>query len=72
MFNFIRHKGRHFLVSDKQKATKRESLESILKILSVCEGTTTAQAAKFSKEDPVTWSDEKVNEIYKKLKLMKF
>lgn len=72
MFNFTRIRGTHYLLSDKPKITKRENLQTILKILSTCEGTSPAQSAKFSKEDPVNWTDEKVNDVYRKLKLMKF
>ena len=72
MFNFIRHRGSNYILSEKSKANKRENLQTILKILAACEGTTPGEATKFSKQNPVNWTDEKVNIIYKKLKLLQW
>ena len=67
MFNFFRHR------TTKDKArSKRDALQEILRILAIAENTSPAQAARFSKEKPINWTDEKVDLIYKKLKLMKF
>ena len=75
MFNpikFLKHRGTSYVLSEKPSLTKRECLGEILKILSVCEITTHAEAAKFSKENLINRTDEEVNIIYKKLKLLQW